>query len=64
MCRFEDGFMITLLPNMVEVEPSQVKRMKQADESPEDTIATTTLLTTKTATRIGTWNILTQTAEV
>ena len=44
---------------MVEEESSQVERMKLAGESLREASAPTTLLTTKSTTRIGTWNIRT-----
>ena len=44
---------------MVQEEPSSVEPMTQAGESPREASSLTTLLTTKTLTRIGTWNIRT-----
>ena len=44
---------------MVEEEPSPVELMTRAGESLKEASAPTTLLTTKSTTRIGTWNIRT-----
>ena len=49
----------TLEANLVEEESSRVELMTCTGESPREAGVPTTLLTTKTKTRIGTWNIRT-----
>ena len=49
----------TLKANLVEEGSSRVEPMTCTGESPREAGAPTTLLTTKTKTRIGTWNIRT-----
>ena len=49
----------TLEANLVEEESSRVEHMTCTGESPREAGVPTTLLTTRTKTRIGTWNIRT-----
>ena len=50
---------VILKTNLIEEESSHAELMKCTSESPREAVVPTTLLTTKTKTRIGTWNIRT-----